>query len=130
LTGTDPVSWLLITRGWRVVSSDGAYAGDVEEVVGDQSADIFNGLSVRTAALTVPRYVAAEQVSSIVDGEVRLSLTLAALEAQPEFTQPPPSVQVSPADAVGADPALPVVTGGRPAGSWWRRALDRLAGRR
>ena len=39
----DPVSWLLIRRGWQVVSSDGAEVGNVDEVVGDDEHDIFDG---------------------------------------------------------------------------------------
>jgi hypothetical protein len=129
VTDADPVSWLLVAPGWRVVSSDGAYVGDVEEVLGDTSADIFNGLSVRTTALTTPRYVAAEQVAALAEGEVRLSLTAAEVEAQPEFTEPPPTVRVSPADALDAGTPLSVPSAGGPGVNWWRRLLDRLGGR-
>jgi hypothetical protein len=42
----DPVSWLLIRPGWRVHAADGSEVGRVEEVTGDSSADIFDGLAI------------------------------------------------------------------------------------
>jgi uncharacterized protein YrrD len=71
---TEPVSWLLIERGWKVVDADGEDIGRVEEVVGDTSSDIFNGLAVSTGLLAKPRYVPAEQVGVITDGQVQLEL--------------------------------------------------------
>jgi hypothetical protein len=46
---TDPVSWLLIERGWEVVDADGQEVGKIEEAVGDSTHDIFNGLTIATA---------------------------------------------------------------------------------
>ena len=60
--GPDPVSWLLIEPGWRVESADGVELGRVEEVAGDEGADIFDGLAVATEIVRRPRYVPAEQV--------------------------------------------------------------------
>jgi hypothetical protein len=82
----DPVSWLLVERGWRVVASDGGEVGAVDEVLGDQNADIFDGLSVRGNALSEPIYVPAEHVAEITEGSIRLDLTadeVAALDADP-----------------------------------------------
>ena len=42
----DPVSWLLVEHGWKVVAADDAAVGTVQEVIGDTGKDIFNGLSV------------------------------------------------------------------------------------
>ena len=81
----DPVSWLVIERGWAVVASDGAELGHVEEVTGDSTVDIFNGLSVSTGFLDRPRYVPAERVALIVEGEVRLTLTRSEFERLEEF---------------------------------------------
>ena len=69
---TDPVSWLLIEPGWKVIDASGGEIGKVEAVTGDQSADIFDGLEVRSGLLET-RYVPAEQVASIVRGEIRLA---------------------------------------------------------
>lgn len=69
---TDPVSWLLIERGWEVVDANGARVGRVEEVLGDQQKDIFDGLSVATGLLGEPDYVPSERVGEIVEGRVTI----------------------------------------------------------
>lgn len=71
----DPVAWTLIEPGWSVVGADGSDIGRVDEVVADESVDIFNGLSVLTGKLGTPKYVPAEQVEEIVEGRVRLAIT-------------------------------------------------------
>ena len=71
----DPVSWMLIEQGWAVVDSDGHDVGRVDEVLGDESADIFNGLQVLTGTLGKQAYVPAERVGEIVEGRVQLRLT-------------------------------------------------------
>jgi hypothetical protein len=65
LTAGDRVSWLVIEPGWKVVDAQGEEVGAVDEVVGDSSDDIFNGLSVSTSLLGRPRYVPSEQVAAI-----------------------------------------------------------------
>ena len=42
----DPVSWLQIEQGWKVVASDGTAVGTVAQVEGDKQSDIFDGLAV------------------------------------------------------------------------------------
>lgn len=69
-----PVSWKVIEPGWRVVAAGGEDVGSVHEVVGDEGADIFNGLAVSPGFLHNSRYVPAEEVGEIVDGVVRLQL--------------------------------------------------------
>ncbi|HEY6068655.1 MAG TPA: DUF2171 domain-containing protein [Gaiellaceae bacterium] len=71
----DPVSWLMIERGWRVVDSAGEEFGHVDQVAGDAEADIFSGLVVSTGLLSGHRYVPAEQVGTIIEGSVQLHLT-------------------------------------------------------
>ena len=53
----DPVSWLLIETGWKVIDVDGGEVGEVDEVVGDSGADIFDGLAIATSMFGKPRYV-------------------------------------------------------------------------
>jgi hypothetical protein len=82
----DPVSWLLMERGWRVVDRDGEEIGTLEEILGDENADIFDGISVRSSALSDARYLPSEHVAVITEGTVRLDLTKAdadALQADP-----------------------------------------------
>ena len=71
----DPVSWMVVEQGWTVVDADGENVGRVDEVVGDESIDIFNGLNVLTGALGAPKYVPSEQVGRIVEGRVELLLS-------------------------------------------------------
>jgi Uncharacterized protein conserved in bacteria (DUF2171) len=92
----DPVSWLVIERGWRVVDADGNEVGKVEETVGDSTSDIFNGLTIATGLLARGRYVAAEQVDEIVEGCVRLKLRGDEVERLPEYSEPPPQERIEP----------------------------------
>ena len=94
----DPVSWLLIERGWTVVDAGGEKVGTVDEVVGDSSNDIFNGLAISTGVFGKPRYVPAERVAQIVEGEVRLDLDSGAAQDLDEYEQPPPSEEIIPPD--------------------------------
>jgi hypothetical protein len=91
----DPVSWLLIEPGWQVDAADAEKAGRVEEVLGDSTTDIFDGLSISGGMFQHPRYVAAEQIAQIVEGRVRLSLTKAQIDQLDEFKEPPEQVVLS-----------------------------------
>ena len=87
----DPVAWLLVDRGWEVVSSDGPKVGTVEEVLGDENADIFDGLAVAPGLLKKPKYVPAERVGEIVEGRVVLELTRVEFDALAEYDGNAPS---------------------------------------
>jgi hypothetical protein len=95
----DPVSWFVIEPGWSVVDANGEQAGRVDEVVGDSGNDIFNGLAVATTALGRPRYVPAEQVGSIVEGSVHLTITKEQIADLGEYEEPATSAQILPEDA-------------------------------
>jgi hypothetical protein len=97
----DPVSWLLIRPGWKVVSSDGAEVGNVDEVVGDDEHDIFDGLAVATSAFGKPRYVPSEQVGEITEGVVRLTLAQADAARLNEYLEPATSAVIEPNDKSG-----------------------------
>jgi hypothetical protein len=90
----DPVSWYLIERGWKVVGSDGEEIGKVEETVGDSTLDIFDGLTVGTGLLSKPRYVPAELVGEIVEGQVTLTIDHEQFERLGEYHEPPPTEQI------------------------------------
>ncbi len=90
----DPVSWLMIKPGWKVLASDGSDVGEVDEVVGDSSIDIFNGLAIATSALGKPRYVPAERVEGIVEGTVRLTLTADQVDRLDEYLEPATSAEI------------------------------------
>lgn len=77
---SDPVSWLLIEAGWKVVDSAGEELGSVTHVDADEQKDIFSGLELRTGLLGGTRFVAAERVARIVEGTIELDVTGDALD--------------------------------------------------
>jgi uncharacterized protein YrrD len=80
----DPVAWYLIERGWEVVDAGGGEIGQVEDVAGDENADIFSGLVISTGLLSGHRFVSAEQVQTLTEGHVHLSLTSDQVKRLPE----------------------------------------------
>jgi hypothetical protein len=76
----DPTSWFTIESGWDVLDRSGAPIGEVTAVVGDEDADIFDGLRFETTD-GEERFVIAERVAEIVEGQVSLDTDLAELEA-------------------------------------------------
>jgi hypothetical protein len=102
----DPVSWLLIEPGWKVLAADGSEVGQVDEVAGDSNEDIFNGLAVATSALGKPRYVPAERVAEITEGAVRLSLSADQVEQLGEYLEPATSAQIEPESKGGLGESL------------------------
>jgi hypothetical protein len=102
----DPVSWLLIRPGWKVYASDATEVGVVDEVAGDDTDDIFDGLAVALSALGKPKYVPAERVTTITEGRVDLSLTAAEVEAAEEFLEPATTAEIEPDDHRGVGEQL------------------------
>jgi hypothetical protein len=80
-----PLSWYVIEEGWEVVDPSGRLAGEVHAVIGDEDADIFDGLRVMTPA-GVAAYVPASRVGEIEEGRVSIGIDAGALleeEAEP-----------------------------------------------
>ena len=90
----DPVSWLMIETGWKVIASDGSEVGQVDEIAGDSGLDIFDGLAIATSAFGKPRYVPAEQVAEITEGTVRLKLTKEQVDQLGEYLEPATSAEI------------------------------------
>jgi hypothetical protein len=109
----DPVSWLMIRPGWRVLDAQGDDVGRVAEVTGDSNRDIFDGLAVTAGAFAAAKYVPAEQVAEITDGAVHLSVSRDHIGREQTFEEPPEAIEIEPEAA-----------------SPFRRLLARLAGRR
>jgi hypothetical protein len=91
-----PVSWLLVEHGWKVVAADGTALGSVEEVVGDSGKDIFNGVSVSPGLLRRPKYVPAEKVAELTEGQIRLTLSKKEFDELGEHEEPPASAEILP----------------------------------
>jgi uncharacterized protein YrrD len=81
------VSWKAIEAGAAVFTRDGNEAGRVTKVVGDQDADVFNGLAVRIDTFGDERLVDADAVQSIWPDRIEISLTVDQLESLPSFEE-------------------------------------------
>ncbi len=95
----DPVSWLLIEKGWQVYAADGDELGKVVAVTGDEEADIFDGLAVDAGFLDKPRYVLGETVATIEQDHVSLRLTREKFEQLEIYQAPPESIEIEPESA-------------------------------
>jgi PRC-barrel domain len=109
----DPVSWLMIEKGWTVLASEGEQIGVIDEVVGDSGTDIFDGLTIKTGALSSPRYVPAEQVEAIVEGRVTLKLSPAEAEQLEEYEPPGAEEAILPESASALERLVGWLRGGR-----------------
>jgi len=92
----DPVSWFVIEHGWKVLAADGKSVGTADEVVGDMGEDIFSGLSVSPGLLKRPKYVPAESVAEITEGEIKLSISVEEFDHLGEHDEAPPSERILP----------------------------------
>jgi hypothetical protein len=87
----DPVSWMVVERGWSVVANDGGEVGKVDQVLGDTEADIFDGLAVGAGTvLDRPLYVPSEKVGAIEEGTVHLGIDSDEYHQLAPY-EPPPS---------------------------------------
>jgi hypothetical protein len=92
---SDPVAWIMIEKGWKVVASDGIEVGRVHEIAGDESADIFDGLAVTNSILGLSsKYVPSEIVGVINDGAVHLTLSKEEFDRLGEYEEPAVSEQI------------------------------------
>jgi hypothetical protein len=106
------VSWKVIQNGWAVHASDGEQVGVVFLVVGDENADIFDGLAITQHGgfafhnyVDRPHYVEATKVGEIDDSE-RVTLTITADESRAlPLHDPPESAEISPEESSMLDRA-------------------------
>jgi hypothetical protein len=91
---SEPVSWLLIRRGWEVLASDETPVGRIGAVRGEPTKDIFNGIVVRVNSAP-PRYIPGEFLAEIVSGRVTLKLTAEEFEAIPPEQKRPLAPSIS-----------------------------------
>jgi hypothetical protein len=129
----DPVSWFVIEPGWEVVGSDGGKVGKVDEVVGDDTEDIFNGLAIVSGLFDKARYVPSELVGEIVEGRVQLTIPTAAAETLEGYEEPPASIEVLPEKASVAErlegSTIDRIHANEDRVSFWRKLRVWLAGR-
>jgi hypothetical protein len=102
----DRVSWLAIRPGWKVLAVDGSQIGEVDEVVGDENEDIFDGISIAVTALGQPRYVDSDRIAAIEQGVVTLSVDHDAAAALAQYREPATSLEIEPDDRRGVGEAI------------------------
>ena len=115
-----PASYLVLAEGTPVYSSDGERLGDVEHVLADTDADIFDGIVLDTSVLPGgQRFVDASQVAEVYERGVQLSVDAAAAQQLPEPSESPATLGVTAEDMEKDD-----------LGDKLRRAWDVISGKR
>jgi len=73
--GEPQVAWIACEPGATVLAADGSDIGQLKQVAGDETRDIFDGLVVSHGKLEGDRYIAAERVKGIWPNRVQTDLT-------------------------------------------------------
>jgi PRC-barrel domain protein len=116
-----PASYLTLAAGAPVYSSDGEKVGEVEHVLAEPGADLFDGIVIDASPLPGGhRFVDAPQVDRIYEQGVVLGLDAAAAKRLPEPSENPAALRATP-DDVPADQAEELA-------DKLRRAWDRISG--
>jgi hypothetical protein len=84
----DPVAWTVLDEGAVVVAADGSEIGRVLEVVGDEEADIFDGLVLDHAQGGGSRYIGSERVRGIWPDRVETDLGVEEAASLPAYEEP------------------------------------------
>jgi hypothetical protein len=99
-----PISFLTLTKGVPVYSSDGTRIGEVEYVLSVPEDDIFDGIVLDTSSLPGGRrFVDAPEVAEIHERGVELTIDAATCERLPKPSANPGEVEVGPDDLVRDD---------------------------
>jgi uncharacterized protein YrrD len=114
----------VIEPGWSVLDAAGNEIGKVDKITGDVEADIFDGLAIGDGGtvLTRSRYVSAEHVAQILEGQITLDLSPEdAAKLQP-YTEPvsEPLADLEPAAEKARSDSM----------TWGQRLGNKLLGRR
>ena len=91
-----PSSYLALERGVQVFSRDGDKLGEVQYVLADAEADVFDGIVVDTSGLPGGlRFADAPQVAEIYERGVILGLSSADAQQLPEPSENPGTIEVT-----------------------------------
>ncbi|MFN8149538.1 MAG: PRC-barrel domain-containing protein [Solirubrobacterales bacterium] len=97
----DPTSYLTLEPGTPVYASDGRDLGRVHHVLADTGDDLFEGIVLDTSHLPGGhRFVDEEQVGSIHERGVLLTISGEEAEALPEPSENPSALAAGPDDQV------------------------------
>jgi hypothetical protein len=99
----EPTSYLAVSKGVPVYSSDGENLGRVVRVLSAPNLDMFDGVIFdTTAGPGGHRFVDAPEVGDIYEGGIVLKIDASEAASLPAPSANPGSVSVNPADLVGA----------------------------
>jgi hypothetical protein len=91
-----PSSYLALERGVHVFSRDGDKLGEVQYVLADPEADVFDGIVVDTSGLPGGlRFADAPLVAEIYERGVILGLSSADAQQLPEPSENPGAIEVT-----------------------------------
>lgn len=114
-----PISYLTLSEGVPVFSSDERELGKVEHVLAAANIDIFDGIVIDRSVLPGGhRFVDAPEVAEIYERGVVLSIDAAAAEGLPEPGPNPGSIAVGPDDMAKDE-----------GGDKLKRAWDKISGK-
>jgi hypothetical protein len=100
-----PISYEVLEPGTPVFSRDGARVGTVRHVLAAEGEDIFDGIVVDAGA-AAQRFADADQVESIHEGGVTLTLDAQRCRELPEPSANPPALRADPSWGGTADERL------------------------
>lgn len=84
---SQPIAWRSVVYGTPVISSDGQTVGEVHEILGSDSDDIFHGLRVALHDGHRDVMVPSDDVESLSTTDVRLTTDRAEVEALPKYDE-------------------------------------------
>jgi uncharacterized protein YrrD len=94
-----PSSYRTLQPGVPVYSSDEKQLGEVEHVLADPDADVFDGIVLDQSVLPGGhRFADASQVSEIYERGVLLSIDAATAETLPEPSENPAAMEATPGE--------------------------------
>jgi hypothetical protein len=96
----DPISYLALAEGTKVLSADGEPVGEVAHVLADAENDIFDGIVIDASWLPGGYVFAdASHVGEIRTGAVTLKLDAGACSSLPQPSANPAAIEATPDDA-------------------------------
>ena len=99
-----PASYLTLSRGLPVYSSDGQRIGEVEHVLAEPEKDIFDGIVFDASPLPGGhRFVDAPEVEEIFERGVLLKLDAAAAEGLHQPSPNPATMEATPDDVTESE---------------------------
>ncbi|HEX3277058.1 MAG TPA: hypothetical protein VHR40_00940 [Thermoleophilaceae bacterium] len=100
----EPTSYLALSAGVAVYSSDGERLGEVAHVLAEPEEDIFDGIVFDASALPGGhRFVDAPEVGEIHERGVVLTIDAAAAEGLPKPRKNPAAMEASPDDVTDSE---------------------------